>query len=121
MFKRFGIIVVLLFVESSLASAVSASDDNFGAIATSDTSGHWGLSYDNSTREDAERAALSQCNRGAEDCTLKAWFKNSCGAIAETQSQYGWGLGNSRAEAEEKAKAALGNEGAIVAWSCTTR
>lgn len=122
MLKRFGVIVALLFVEGSLASAAFAGDDNFGAIATSETSGRWGLTYDYATREEAESKALAQCRSdGTQDCQVRVWFKNACGAVAENQNYFGWGLGDSRAEAEKEAMKALGGKGEIVAWSCTTR
>lgn len=107
--------LTLVFAFTSSAFA----EDNYGAIATSDATGRWGLTYDYPSRAAAERAAVKEC--GADDCQAEVWFVNSCGAVAKNDSEVSYGLGDSRAEAEAAALDALGGDGRIVAWSCTTR
>lgn len=58
-------------------------DDRFGAIALA-SSGHYGTSFNRSTKEDAESAALLMCaERGGKDCELKSEaHRNSCTTFA---------------------------------------
>ena len=101
------------------ATRLAWAEDNFGAIAISDSTGQWGLTYDYSSKASAEKEAVKQC--GASDCAVEVWFKNSCGAVAKNGLEVAYGLGDSREEAEEAAIDALAGAGKIVAWSCTTR
>jgi len=120
MLKRFGVGAVLLVLAECLSGGAALAD-NFGAIATSDATSAYGFSYDHSTRAAAQNKALAECSKNAEDCAVRVWFKNSCGAVSDNGTHVGWGLGDSRAEAESKAMSALEDSGSIVAWACTTR
>lgn len=120
MIKRFGVVTVLLFFTEALLASAAFANDNFGAIATSDSSTYWGLTYDYPSREKAERGALEQCSKNADDCVVRVWFQNACGAVADNGSSVSWGLGDTRAEAEANAMTEL-PDGKIITWACTTR
>jgi Domain of unknown function (DUF4189) len=101
-------------------SGAGKGADNWGAIAYEDADGHWGLSYNYATRAEAERIALSEC--GTRGCKIAIWFKNSCGAVAQSATYWGVGEGNSRREAEKEALSSCGQRSCeIVAWACTDR
>ena len=58
---------------------------SYGAIATASGGASYGYSYRWNTQAEAERAALSDCDkeagrRGA--CKVATWFYNQCGALA---------------------------------------
>jgi serine/threonine-protein kinase len=94
----------------------------FGAIAYSASTQRWGYSKDFSSREGAERRAITECNAG--DCVVKVWFGNACGAIAKAQNgSVGWGWDNSKAVAEGKAMQEcfkVGNNCTVLCSVCTT-
>jgi hypothetical protein len=124
MLKRVGFAAAFVVLAEALSSGVALAADNYGAIATSASTNHWGLTYDYPTQEEAESAALAQCKQNADDCEGRIWFKNGCGAVAHGETLFGWAIGDSREEAENGAKSALkehGDSGNIVAWACTTR
>jgi hypothetical protein len=113
---------VLCFI--MLAFGIARAEDNYGAIAYSESSGNWGSSYDYGSRQQAENAALNRC--GSDDCEVKAWFKNSCGALAAgDDGALGWSwAADSREEAESRALSecrAKGSNCRILCWACTTR
>lgn len=120
MVKRFGVVTILLFFTEALLANAALASDNFGAIATSDSSNYWGLTYDHPSREKAESGALEQCSKNADDCMVRVWFQNACGSVADNGSSVSWGLGDTRAEAEANAMTEL-PDGKIIAWACTTR
>ena len=65
----------------------------YGAFAYSKSANYSGVSWNGSTRQEAEEAALQSCSRGAEDCFLVAWFSNQCGSLASTpDGVYGLGI-----------------------------
>lgn len=57
-----------------------ACSTGYGAIAWSSSTRVSGISYNWGTRAEAEGKAIDYC--GKSDCTIVAWFQNSCGAIA---------------------------------------
>jgi hypothetical protein len=70
--------------------------DNYGAIARSPISGDKGFSWNYSDRDGAEERAINECNSlsGSTDCEILVWFRNACGAIAESDdggAGTGWG------------------------------
>lgn len=83
------LLAVLSLLFSLLAPALAAAD-SYGAIAYSPTTRADGWSHSFSTRRDAERRALGECD--ASDCRVAIWFKNGCGALA-VGNRGGWGSG----------------------------
>src|SRR5215470_9314432 len=77
-----------------------AAQEYYGAIAYSPTTRAHGWSYDYDSRGEAERRALDQCSRHAQDCVVPVWFRNACGALAVGADGYGSGWGESRKAAE---------------------
>ncbi|AVM01096.1 hypothetical protein C6V83_13380 [Gordonia iterans] len=77
--------------------------DQFGAIALSVSTGNYGWAVNYPTQAAAESAAVSKCN--ASDCISRIWFKNACGALAQSQANqyWGWDWGVTRAQAISKA------------------
>jgi len=113
-----------LFVGLFVGIEVAAAADVFGAIAYSKSTGKWGYSYDYSSREEAESAAVGNCDRN--DCVVKSWFKNSCGALAKASNKalgYSWGAPD-RERAERIALSKCRERGSrcrIITWACTKR
>jgi hypothetical protein len=109
--------LVLVFM-----SGAANAQDYYGAIAFSDSTGKTGYSYNYQSRSDAEQAALNNCAKN--DCEIKTWFENSCGALAQGDDGslgYSWAAG-SRSAAESRAFSECDGSGCkILAWACTTR
>ncbi len=117
-----GVLFVLCIL--MLAFGTARAQDNYGAIAYSESSGKWGYSYDYGSRGQAENAALRRCKSG--DCEIKLWFKNSCGALAKgDKGALGWlWAAEGRREAESRALSesrARGSNCRILCWTCTAR
>src|SRR5262245_31709818 len=75
------VLLPLLPLLAGLGTGVAedgASDEFYGAIAYSPSNRAHGWSYDYPSRRDAERRALAQCRRHAEDCIVPVWFRNAC-------------------------------------------
>jgi len=82
----------------------SGARDSWGAIAFSDKTRRYGLSYGYARLSEARRWALAECN--ASDCDVMAWFSNSCGAVAAGDNEISDGAQNdSRAAAQRQAMA----------------
>ena len=64
--------------------------NGYGSIAYSSSTGASGISYNWATRAQADDSAIGYC--GKSDCTVVAWFQNSCGALA-TASTGGYATG----------------------------
>jgi Domain of unknown function (DUF4189) len=79
------------------------SQDYFGAIAYSPSTGAQGWANDQPSREAAERAAAAACRKHAKDCRAVVWFQNGCGALAVSDKVYGWGWGTTQALADGQA------------------
>lgn len=106
-----------------LGGGTGAAQEYFGAIAYSPSSRAHGWSYDYASRNDAERRALTQCGRHAEDCIVPVWFRNACGALAVGPDGYGSGWGSSRKSAEGQAVQSCRRYSggcAVVRWVCTS-
>ncbi|MBE9010672.1 DUF4189 domain-containing protein [Pseudanabaenaceae cyanobacterium LEGE 13415] len=103
-----------------VAAVRANAQDQYGAIATSEA-GSWGYAYNYPTRAQAEAQALNQC--GTNDCFVRVWFKNACGAVAQNNNNtIGWGWATSRQQAEAQAIRAVGTgDTRIVSWACTDR
>lgn len=116
------VLFVLCFL--MVAFGTAGADDNYGAIAYSESTGNWGSSYDYGSRRQAENAALHRCN--SDDCEVKAWFKNSCRALAAGDNgALGWSsAADDKAEAESRALSECSENGSncqILCWACTSR
>jgi serine/threonine-protein kinase len=103
---------------------LAAAEDQFGAIAFSPETGSVGWSYNQQSRRQAERAAMGNCRGYADDCRIATYFRNACGAVAQSPDG-GWGAdwGVDRREAERNAIDACYNEGnsgcRVIRWACT--
>lgn len=99
----------------------------YGAITYSEATGTHGFSYDYSSRAGAESRAVNECENvsGRGDCFVLVWFRNACGALAESyDGAYGSGWGGDRAIAEQYALQSCSQYGrgcSITRWVCTTR
>jgi serine/threonine-protein kinase len=114
-----GLTVVLVTAFGLSAGAALPAEDNYGAIATSD-SGAWGYAYDYPTQAQAEAEALQQCKDAG--CRIKVWFANACGAVAKDGTNLGWAWASTKQEAQAKAISQCGTGVCrIEAWACTTR
>jgi len=116
-----GIMVLYILL---VAFGIVKAEDNYGAIAYSESTGKWGYSYDYGCRRQAENAALHRCKSGA--CEIKVWFKNACGALAKgSGGALGWSWATSgRREAESVALSECRTRGSncrIICWACTSR
>jgi hypothetical protein len=76
---------------------------DFGAIAYSPSTGATGWSNKRDTQEEAEDAALENCQSHASDCAVEVWFDGKCGAIAAGQDNVSWGLGDTERQAQAEA------------------
>ena len=87
----------------ALIPSAALAQEYYGAIAYSPRTGANGWAYDHPTREAAERVAMQNCRKNADDCRGLVWFKNACGAVAAGPKGYGWGWGASEAIADGEA------------------
>ena len=95
-------------------------DSYYGAIAINSYTGATGYSYDYSSRNSAENAALAYCDG---NCVVAVWFANQCGAVSWSPSTNSYGRGTSRSSysAESTAHGYCGQDDCeIVASVCTT-
>ena len=103
-------------------STAALADDNYGAIAFSQSTGNYGFSYDYDSRASAEARAREKC--GDHNCTVVLWFVNACGALATGDGNaYGTGWASSRREAENIAMSNCRGEASgcsVIRWACTT-
>lgn len=105
----------------------SANGNNYGAIAYSSATGSHGYSYDYSTAQAAQNAALRYCENysGTGDCTSLVVFKDACGALAQTPNNSagsGWGVDRSTAEYYAlQSCSQYGPSCRITRWVCTSR
>ncbi len=105
----------------------SANGNNYGAIAYSSATGSHGYSYDYSTAQAAQNAALRYCENysGTGDCKSLVVFKNACGALAQTPDNSagsGWGVDRPTAESFAlQSCSQFGPNCRITRWVCTSR
>lgn len=107
---------------TTAAPAQAQYGSNYGAIAVSLSTGHYGYSYDLSSYSEAESYAESACIRygGASDCTARISWRNGCGALASSSGWWSYGSGATLSAA--KSQALRNNPGAayIEHWNCTS-
>ncbi len=114
-----GLAIAAIAATQVLSATAASASDMYGAIATNED-GAWGYTYNYPSQAQAEAAALSKCGRS--DCVVRVWFKNACGAVAESGTRLGWGWGESRAEAEGQALSGCGRgDCQVLTWACTDR
>ncbi len=122
----FGLALSLLVFPFAFA-APAAARDYYGAIAYSPRSAAYGVTYNISTRSNAERRAIRECasRTNARDCRVLIWFRNACGAVANSpDGAYGSGWADTRARAEAYAVSVCSRNGdgcRVLAWACTAR
>ena len=113
-----------VLVSPAFAGSATAAEcdppDCWGAIATSDSTHHWGYSYNDPSQGVAEAAAMRECDES--DCAIRVSFADSCGAVATSADWVAWGHADTRAGAESEAMAACRGAGChIQTWACTSR
>lgn len=65
----------------------------YAAIAKSSSSPFWGASWRERSQADAQRSALSRCNKGARaDCKVVVQGVNNCISLAESIPDGTWGV-----------------------------
>jgi hypothetical protein len=65
----------------------------YAAIAKSSSSPFWGASWHEKSQADAQRSALSRCNKGARaDCKVVVQGVNNCISLAESIPEGTWGV-----------------------------
>lgn len=116
--KALLMILTLLFTtEINAQNAALAIDQNNG-----DRYG-WAVDYENQT--DADKRALTECERNGGNCNIVLRFTGGCGVyVVErgSSSLYGWGTANTKSEAEVRARkeaTVIGGKDLIVrVWGC---
>lgn len=111
-------ILTLLFItETNAQNAALAIDQNNGD--------RYGWAVDYETQTDADKRALTECQRNGGNCNVVLRFTGGCGVYVVEQgnnSLYGWGTGNTKSEAETRARkeaTAIGGKDLIVrVWGC---
>ncbi len=111
-----------------LAAALLAWPDmaaaQWGALATSPSSGAWGSGYNYGNSDAARNRAHGECAKFAWDCRISATFQNTCVTVARGgNNAFGWAWGFT---AEERARRAIqecrnqgGNDCDIITRFCT--
>lgn len=94
----------------------------YGAIAYSKTTKRVGISYNHSTRADAEKDAVGYC--GEEDCKPTVWVAGGCGALAgSAEGQLGYAYAADKYYAQSYAMRGCKQGGTKdckqVAWVCS--
>jgi len=117
--RTFTLALCLLF-----ATSISATAQNYGAIAYAPHTGGYGYSYDYGSRGAAESRALAECQSSSGGCVVALWFQNACGAVAAGPSGWGSGWGSNQARADLEAIAVCNQYSAgcrIRVQVCTSR
>jgi serine/threonine-protein kinase len=86
-----AVCVLLSYAESAEGDTISIRNDSFAAIAYSPATGTYGLAYNYSSRESAEKAALEDC--GEQDAQITCWVKKGFCALALGNDKSCWGVG----------------------------
>lgn len=96
----------------------------YGAIAYGAKSAANGYAWGKSSKAEADRTAMVNCQNNGNDCKIVADFTNSCEAVAaaEAKGRFSTGGGKSQAEAQNNAmkscKAQIGGSCEIEVWTC---
>lgn len=99
-------------------TAQAAAPDRYAVIAYSPVTGWTGWENNGTTMEEATHIALGNCQVHGAGCTVAAWTRNACVALALGSGRWGahWGL--TPADAQNAALAMVPN-GRIVELHCT--
>ena len=92
-----------LLLMGVLVPVAAFAQDYYGAIAYSPSKKAEGWAFNHKTRREAERAALTNCRKFANDCKTQVWFMNACGSLATGPGGYGAAWGSTQAAANEVA------------------
>jgi len=99
------------------------SNAQFGSIAYSKSTGHWGYSYGYGDPTSANLGARNYC--GKDDCEVMVVFWNGCGALAKGRNGgMGWGTAGSRSGAESQALQecnSIDSDCEVICWACSGR
>jgi hypothetical protein len=84
-----------------------ADDNNWMALAISDSTGKIQVVYDGTSQDNAVQTVMSACRKTISDCRLLASGQGGCVAIAmpPANTKYFGGWGPTREEAEAAARA----------------
>lgn len=87
--------------------AVAHADNNWIAMAISDSTGHISITDGAANQGAAEKAAMDTCRKSISDCRLLASGEGGCIALVlnAAKSRYFGGWGSTREEAEAAALA----------------
>jgi len=94
-----------------LVTAMPAMAGPWGALATSPNADYgWAKNYDN--EDGASRAALRECRKYSDRCTVKKTFRDMCMSVASsTNGAMGWTWGYDREEGNNRAMEECRNQG----------
>ena len=96
----------LLLLVAVLAPCAASAQEHYGAIAYSTRTKAHGWAKDYPARSGAEKAALDNCAKHADDCSAVLWFKNACGALATGPKGAGWAWAEAQGAADRSALSA---------------
>ncbi|WP_329412113.1 DUF4189 domain-containing protein [Nocardia vinacea] len=104
------------------AAPAQAQANEYGAIAISRSTSHYGFWYGSGSFAAAESNAVNSCIKygGGSDCTAKISWRNGCGALAISRNYWSYGSGPSLAAAKNKALANNPGNAYIEHWNCTS-
>ncbi len=120
--KKLHLLMLAILMTVIFILGVSQSKAEYGAIAYSSSTGRCGYSQGHGSADGAIAAAKANC--GESDCVWKAWFRDSCGALARAESGatgYSHGF-NNMDDAKKRALAECQNRGSncrLICWACS--
>jgi len=88
---------------SSMDPISNTKTPKYGAIAISKRTLQSGVSWNDSSREEAETKALRACGQYSNDCRIIVFVRNGCAALAVGQGGWGSAWASSLDVAEAKA------------------
>lgn len=123
---KYVIASILIVSVSITMHAQSDPEGLYGSLAIDARDGEmygWAINY--SSRSEAEKRALAECEKKGGNCMVVLTFNGGCGAYVVERgnpSLYGWGVASSRAEAEEiavtEARKQGGDDLLVRVWGC---
>src|SRR5262249_47940577 len=112
-----GLLIGPVFA-GTLAAADCDPPQCWGAIATSDSTGHWAYSLNLPDKSAAEAAAVRDCSEA--DCTVRGACAEGGGAVAPGAGWAAGGRGQPRDGAEAEAMDSCGADGCRIATATCT-
>lgn len=110
------VFVRMMIVVSMVVGFVRPALAEYGAIAYSESTGKYGLSYSYGSQQAAQQRALDECE--GSDKEIEVWVNDGWAAVAvnkDGEVAYGWSK-SSRADAENRALANGGHGYSILCW-----